>query len=297
MSPLPRAYAPLAGFTAPARQSAEIWRTLGGIGAIALIYLVAGWALVMLLLRSISDIALLRLMQEVSTGSTPRGLILLLATFAPMLLAAIFVTRRFHNRSAATLFGPGTQKNLSKLLPPLIGLALFTFGLTILSEHAGKSNPISTVLTWAPMALPLLTVQITAEEVIFRGYLLQQFGARWQSPWAWMVVPSALFALLHFSPSEYGGNAVWPVLWAFVYGCLAADITARTGNLGAALAFHFANNFGSLFLVGFYGQLDGLSLYTIVINTRDLFELLPWLALDALSIIIAWLLMRLALRV
>lgn len=297
MSPLPRAYAPLAAFTAPARQSAEIWRTLGGTGAIAVIYLVAGWALVMLLLRSMSDIALLRLMQEVSTGSTPRGLILLLATFAPMLLAAIFVTRRFHNRSAATLFGPGTQTALRKLLPPLIGLALFTFGLTILSEHAGKSNPISTVLTWAPMALPLLAVQITAEEAIFRGYLLQQLGARWQRPWAWMVLPSALFAVLHFSPSEYGGNAIWPVLWAFAYGCLAADITARTGNLGAALAFHFANNFGSLFLVGFYGQLDGLSLYTIVINTRDLFELMPWLVLDALSILIAWLVMRLALRV
>jgi len=111
-----------------------------------------------------------------------------------------------------------------------------------------------------------------------------------------MLLPSALFGMLHFSPAAFGQNAVWPVLWALIFGCLAADLTARAGNLGPALALHFTTNLSSMVLVGLYGNLDGLSLYTLVINTRDLAALGPYLAVDFASMIVAWLVARLMLR-
>ncbi|OOY29751.1 hypothetical protein BMI90_05885 [Thioclava sp. L04-15] len=292
-----RSYSALEGFLAPARPQSELWRSGLGAAAIVMIYLAAGWGLLIVLSRSMPDIMLLRLMNEIASGSTPRGLVILLLSFAPLLLGTIFVTRKFHARSAATLFGPGTIHSLRLLLPWLLLFSLLTFALALLSADTGRSNPLPVVLTWAPMAVPFLAIQITAEEVLFRGYLLQQLGARSRNPLVWMVLPSALFALLHFSPGEYGSLAIWPALWAFAFGCFAADLTARTGNLGAALALHFANNFGSLFLVGFYGQLDGLALYTIVINTRSGFDMAPWLLFDMLNVVICWLIARLALRV
>ncbi|KFE34738.1 CPBP family intramembrane glutamic endopeptidase [Thioclava atlantica] len=297
MSRLPAPYAPLARFAAQAAPQTELWRTGLGLGAIVMIYLASGWLLFVVLSRAMSDFALLGLLREIATGSTPRGVSLLLATFAPLLLATLFVTRRFHGRSAATLFGAGSVRIFAKVLPVLLAFACLHFVLALPSEHTGRSNPPATPLFWAPIALPVLMAQIAAEEALFRGYLLQQLAARWTSPWIWMVIPSALFGALHFAPGEYGGNALWPALWAFVYGCLAADLTARTGNLGAAMALHFVNNFGSLFLIGFYGQLDGLALYTIVINTRDFADLAPWLAADMFGIVISWLLVRLVLRV
>jgi membrane protease YdiL (CAAX protease family) len=133
--------------------------------------------------------------------------------------------------------------------------------------------------------------------VLFRGYLLQQLGARWRSAWVWMVLPAALFGALHYDPASFGPNAIWLAVWAFAFGCLAADLTARTGNIGAALALHLVNNFASMFFVGFYGNLDGLALYTIVINARDFATLAPWLAIDALTIFIGWLMIRVILRV
>ncbi|MCB1398940.1 MAG: CPBP family intramembrane metalloprotease, partial [Rhodobacteraceae bacterium] len=108
---------------------------------------------------------------------------------------------------------------------------------------------------------------------------------------------SILFGALHYAPSEFGANAFWPALWAGIFGCLAADLTARTGSLGAAMGFHFATNVSAIFLVGLYGNLDGLSLYTVVINTRDASQLLPYLAIDFASILVAWLVARLMLRV
>lgn len=180
---------------------------------------------------------------------------------------------------------------------PLFGLALALFPLAFLDPNVGRSVPPATVLRWLPVMLPLLLVQIAAEELIFRGYLLQQLAARSRSPWVWMVAPSVLFGALHYSPAEFGPMALWPALWAMGFGCLAADLTARTGNLGAALALHFTNNLSSMILVGLYGQLDGLALYTIVINPRDPAAFGPYLAADVAAMLVAWLAARLALRV
>ncbi|QPZ89529.1 CPBP family intramembrane glutamic endopeptidase [Thioclava electrotropha] len=290
-------YAPLEAFAAPAKPYAQIWRGMLGLGVIVAFYLLSGWAMILFFSSMLDDFSMLRLFQEIAHGSTPRGLAILLASFAPLLIATFVVSRHLHHRAPATLFGRRSFATFTKVLPVLLLFALFSFGLTQLSESTARSNPLVHVLSWAPIALPLLGVQIATEEVLFRGYLLQQLAARWRSPLIWMVLPSALFGALHYSPGAYGSNAIWPALWAFGFGCLSSDLTARTGNLGAALALHFANNFGSLFLVGFYGQLDGLALYTIVINTRDLWDLLPWLLLDMLHLLIAWLLIRLTLRV
>nr|WP_255697260.1 CPBP family intramembrane glutamic endopeptidase [Sinirhodobacter sp. WL0062] len=169
--------------------------------------------------------------------------------------------------------------------------------LSLLNPDVGAATPFAVLLRWLPVALPLLLIQVTAEEVVFRGYLLQQLGVRSARPLVWMALPSALFGVLHYAPGDFGANAIWPALWAFVFGCLAADLTARTGNLGAALAMHFATNFSSIFLVGLYGNLDGLALYTLVINNRDLASLAPYLATDFVGMLVSWLLARLMLRV
>jgi hypothetical protein len=63
---------------------------------------------------------------------------------------------------------------------------------------------------WAsflPLALVGVLVQTGAEEVLFRGYLQQQLAARFASPLAWMVLPSVIFALLHYQPELMGENA------------------------------------------------------------------------------------------
>lgn len=289
-------YPRLARFAAPAAPRAEFWRTLLGLIGIGLLYLAAVYGLMGLLSDWLAPLTFARVINAMAQGSSPLGLVMLLASFAPLGIAVIFVARSLHARSAGSLFGEGAGWDFLRVVMPLLGLVLLLTPLQLMDPDVGRATPLGRVLLWLPLALPLLLVQITAEELIFRGYLLQQIAARTSNPIGWMLLPSALFGALHFSPADFGANAIWPVLWAFVFGCLAADLTARSGNLGAALAMHFTTNLSSMLLVGLYGNLDGLSLYTLVINTRDAGALGPYLAVDFLAMVIGWLAARLMLR-
>jgi membrane protease YdiL (CAAX protease family) len=111
-----------------------------------------------------------------------------------------------------------------------------------------------------------------------------------------MGVPSALFASGHYLPDSFGGGALAIVLWAFLFGCLAADLTARTGNIGAALALHAANNASAMLLIGLDGNLDGLALWTAAVDMGAPGALTLILAADFLMLISAWLVARIALR-
>lgn len=290
------AYPALAVFAAPARKRGELWRTVMGLMLIGVLSWGAVFAVLALIGLRLGELRFARLLAEIARAASPEGLMMLLATFAPMVLATLAITRALHRRSAATLFGPGALRDFLRVGGPLVGLALLLAPLAALDGNVGRSVPPLTVLSWMPLALPLLLVQVGAEELIFRGYLLQQLAQRFRSRWIWMVIPSALFGALHYAPGDFGPNAIWMVLWAMGFGCLAADLTARAGNLGPALAFHFANNLSAMFLVGLYGQLDGLSLYTIVINARDPAAVAPYLAVDSVSMGVSWLLARLILR-
>ncbi|MFC3061707.1 CPBP family intramembrane glutamic endopeptidase [Paenirhodobacter populi] len=293
----PPAYRPLQGFCAPATARAEIWRTVVGLGLIVVLYWSALVGALHLFRRIEGDTAYLRLLLSLAQATTPQGLVLMLATFVPLALSVALVTRTLNDRPVATLFGPGAWGTMLRTGPALIALSVLLLPLSMLDPHIEKSTPFGTLIAWAPLALPLLAVQITAEELVFRGYFLQQMAARWRSRWLWMVLPSAAFGLLHFSPGTYGPMAFWPVLWAMAFGCLASDLTARTGNLGAAIGFHFANNLSALFLLGLAGELDGLSLFTVAIDPSNPAMLAPYMATDALSMLVSWLLVRLLLRV
>ena len=294
--PYPRRYSGLARFVLPAQPRAEIWRSLAGLVLMAAIYggVVFGALGLVWLLRGVVPFA--SVLAQMARAGSPMGVVMVLATFVPLALGVLAVTRWLHKRPVASLFGAGAARDFGRVFLPLLALSLCLAPLAAFDPHLGKATPVSVVLAWLPIALPLLFIQIAAEELVFRGYLLQQIAARSAKPLWWMVLPAALFGALHYAPSENGGAAIFLALWAMGFGVLAADLTARAGNLGPALAFHFANNISAIFLVGLYGQLDGLALFTLVINTRDIAAMAPYLALDCMAMVVFWLAARLMLR-
>ena len=296
-------YAPLADFAEAARPRAEIWRTLLGLILIGLGYLGAVFgffhAMLAVLEPQVGAWAAARFVDAFGSGRTAPGLTALLWSFLLLLLPLLLVTRALHRRSLASLTGSPRRalRDAVRVALPLGLLAVAMMPFAVFSEAAGRRHDLATWLIWLPVALPGLIVQVSAEELLFRGYLQQQLAARFRSALAWMVLPSALFALLHFAPGDFGGNAVLIAVWAGVFGLLAADLTARTGTIGAAVGLHLATNFSAIFLVGLWGQLDGLALWNIVVNTRDLGTLLPLLGLDLFALLVSWLVARVALRV
>ena len=91
---------------------------------------------------------------------------------------------------------------------------------------------------WGFLVVILLTspIQAAAEEIFFRGYLLQALGSLVAKPWFGVIVSSLVFALLH-------GTQNLPLFAdRLAFGLLAALLVWRTGGLEAGIAAHVINN-------------------------------------------------------
>lgn len=92
-------------------------------------------------------------------------------------------------------------------------------------------------LWWLTLVLAIMVVpiQCTAEEVVFRGYLAQSIG-RWLKHPAWAILlPAPLFMFGHL----YDVWGQLSVLWMAV---ITGYLTWRTGGLEAAISLHVVNN-------------------------------------------------------
>ncbi len=99
---------------------------------------------------------------------------------------------------------------------------------------------------WGFLVVIILTspLQAAAEEVFFRGYLMQALGSLVAKPWFGVVVSALVFALLH-------GTQNLPLfLDRLGFGLLAAVLVWRTGGLEAGIAAHVINNVFAYVLAG-----------------------------------------------
>jgi membrane protease YdiL (CAAX protease family) len=91
---------------------------------------------------------------------------------------------------------------------------------------------------WGFLVVILLTspLQAAAEELFFRGYLMQALGSLVRQPWFGVIVSSFVFAFFH-------GTQNLPLFAdRLAFGLLAAVLVWKTGGLEAGIAAHVINN-------------------------------------------------------
>jgi len=257
-------------FWQPALERAQIWRTLLGFVIVVALWLAASFASLIAGARLL-DVPL----ERIADGNTWGSAAVFFASFLGFHAGLLLVLPLLHRRGYASLFGPTARLNLRHFglgAGVTFALAAFLYALMAVEQlfmpdgAAPVVRPSQPVLPWVLglfPALGLIFIQTFAEEAVFRGYLLQQLRARFRSVLIWGVAPGLVFGLLHFQPGVYGmTNAIAYVANATVMGTLAAFVTLRTGNLGAAAGLHFGNN-ASLTLIGVSGTLEGFSLFLV----------------------------------
>ncbi|MEJ6393097.1 CPBP family intramembrane glutamic endopeptidase [Gymnodinialimonas sp. 2305UL16-5] len=283
-------------FVAPARIHAKIWQLVVGFLLILWIYAM-GIGLVLLGVLVVSGAeGVQRWFAEMMEATGPTGTLLLLATFIGMAAGPMIVAKLLHSRPVGSLFGPIPRTMRHFLIAMLICALVFSLTFLIPTNIAPQPGLAPGLwLSFLPLALVGVFIQTGAEEILFRGYLQQQLAARFRSPIAWMIVPSVLFALAHYSPDMMGGNAWLIVLAVGVFALIAADLTALTGSIGAAWGFHFANNVVAILVVSLEGPLSGLALYTSPMSAADP-TLRPLIFLDIGTTLVTWLVIRTVLR-
>ena len=120
-------------------------------------------------------------------------------------------------------------------------------GVMLLSTTVGKDLSYQPQKgLWGFLVVILLTspIQAAAEEIFFRGYLLQALGSLVARPWFGIVVSSLVFASLH------GAQNLPLFADRFAFGLLAALLVWRTGGLEAGIAAHVINNVFAYLVAG-----------------------------------------------
>jgi uncharacterized protein len=284
-------------FVAPARACNQVWRLLLGFMVIGVGYVALTqmfFQVVQALLGSGS------LQGDLLGGRTPGAMYLLLFSFAFLAMPVVVVVRLLHRRPVPSLFGP-TLRFISQLTAVSIammalGAAVFVLPPWGLGGDLSLNMPVGQWLLLLPLSMAAVLVQVGTEELLFRGYIQQQLAARFRSPLVWMVLPSLVFATGHYLPQSAGDNALVIALWAGLFGILMADLTARAGSLGPAIAVHFWNNVSAILIVSLPDDLSGLALFLAPFGMADADAIRTWLPVDFALMLTGWLAARVAIR-
>ena len=281
---MPFLTAALSQFIAPARARPALWRLVLGLMLVVGTYaavVIAAFALAPVMTNDLAW-----------TGTTPLSMSLMMGTFAGAVAGVFLAVRLLHARSPATLFGPRGRVIRD------FALALAVFGAAqgvnlCLWAWVYDARPVhgpGHVLSWLPWAVLLVLVQTGAEELVFRGYILQQLAARFRSPAVWFVLPPVLFAVLHWDPATNGSLNVAVVVMIGVTGLAWADLTRISGSIGGAWGWHFANNAFLMIVLGNAGQMDAFVAFATPYAITDM-PMLPILA-DLVTQVAVWAVLR-----
>ncbi|MGI5273640.1 CPBP family intramembrane glutamic endopeptidase [Nonomuraea sp. CA-218870] len=194
------------------------------------------------------------------SGDPVYGMLLLLLSIAAVLPLVFGVAALVQRRRPGTLSSVAGRLRWSWLLicggVALLSMVLAQIVQMILLVATGQQTGDIFGWTGWERFLPALVVivlfvpfQAATEEYMFRGWLLQAFGAHLRNPWWGIVISSVLFASLH-------GYSWAGLLDVFSFGVAMAFLAVRTGGLEAAIALHVLNNMMAFGVSAAAGKLD-----------------------------------------
>lgn len=181
--------------------------------------------------------------------------VLFLGTIIIFLPVTLAVARVVHGRPWRSLI-TGRQRFgwqfFAISLTATLGLGIAGLGFSYLVAPEGIEIVFHGRAFWVflPLVLLLIPLQVSAEEVFFRGYLYQMVARMTGSDAVRLLVPAALFAAIHLANPEVKAGGVWAIL-AFVSIALYLGwLTLRSGGLEMAIGLHLGNNLIAIALVG-----------------------------------------------
>jgi membrane protease YdiL (CAAX protease family) len=201
------------------------------------------------------------------------GLALLLFSFVGLLTFLVLGVKYILRRNPLSLITSKSRIDWKKIGQ---GFALWFAFTVILELVAMIFQPESYTFQFRPgpffgtllIALFILPIQTTAEEIIFRGFIMQYTGFITRLPWLGWIIASCLFAVVHAANPEvikYGLPMM--MMYYLTAGLFLGAITILDDSLELALGVHFATNFFGVVLLNYEGgALQTAALYSTHMN-------------------------------
>lgn len=199
----------------------------------------------------VAELSMVEQMQVLPANTT---LFLLLFPFALVFGAILLITKVFHKLSIRELITSRPKVDWGRIGFGLGSVVLMSAIMLIISYFA---DPDALQWNFKPTAFALLVaisvlmvpLQTSAEELFFRGYLMQGLGRIFPKRIFPFIITSVLFGLLHFANPEVEKLGEVILITYLATGFFLGAITLIDEGLELALGFHAGNNlFLSLFL-------------------------------------------------
>ncbi len=231
-------------------------------------------------------------------GSAWRTMAVHLA-FLSITLPTFLMAQMVQGRSPITMFGP-IATFVADFRSTVVAMLVLYVALHLIpgTDTSGLERNLDG-LSWLlllPFAAVAVLIQTSAEEILYRGFLQQSLGALSDRPAVWMVLPSILFGLSHYNPNIPVEATTLHCIWAIFFGLAAADLTARTGTLGAAIGLHFTYNLPLIILYAEPGLMSGFGLFVQTVSWADSDPTLLSFVFDLFYLWMVWMACRIGIR-
>lgn len=175
----------------------------------------------------------------------------LTSTFVLMVFPLIFtflvqllLIKYWHRWSIVSVFTNRSKIDYKRIL---LGSVVW-LGIMILSLIIDWNENIHWTFDWfkfmllLPIALLLVPLQCAAEELFFRGYLMQWVTRKFNKVWLSVLFTGLLFGALHFTNPEMealGNSAIIYYMWTGIFLGILAVVD---NGIELPLGYHFGNN-------------------------------------------------------
>ena len=219
------------------------------------------------------------------------GLFLMMLPFVATLLLAIVLIRVLHKRSFAQTVN-GTRK--IRINRCLTGVAVWSVLMVIEFLVSYFLNPgdyrlqfnLSAFIPLLLISVFLVSIQSTAEEFLFRGYLTQGVAGWTKSRWLAILIPGLLFGLMHsFNPEikQFGFLIAIPeyVFWGLLFGL----IVVLDDGIELAIGMHVANNvLSSLFITHSFSALQTDAVFVMTNPTISIKDIIGFVIMGMIAL-------------
>ena len=182
------------------------------------------------------------------------NLFLMLLGFCGMLLTVIICNKYVNGNSFLSLTTSRSKIDFNRIffsfgLWSTISVVMIILGYFLSPENYVLNFNLIPFLILSLIVLLLIPIQTSAEEYVFRGYLIQNLGIITRNRWFPLILSSLLFGIIHGQNPEiekFGG-----VVFIFYIGSglFAGIMTLMDEGIELALGWHAANNMTIALLV------------------------------------------------
>jgi uncharacterized protein len=183
-----------------------------------------------------------------------------LVSFIPLLAGTLLAYRFILARPTRQLFAVGVPFRMRRVWWGFFTWLVVMLGPSIAllvmfpAENGYEWNfQAATFIPFAIVTILLIPVQTTAEEVFFRGWLMQWFSQRFSSIWILAALSGIAFALPHMANPEALNQPVLAFITYASVGFVWGWVTVRDRSLEIAIGAHAAHNLFLSLIAGYEG--------------------------------------------